>query len=110
MSDQVNSLTLRAERTRNHLAELIDSLQQQLAPGELLQEFIGSPGGRDAADIGAAVVAQVKRNPLACLMIAAGVGWLIYSDQAQPAAGGPRKRGAPRARGKKRRAGRKKQA
>jgi hypothetical protein len=108
MSDEVNSLTQCAERTRHHLSELLDTLQHQVSPGELVQELVKGPAARQGADIGKAIADQVSRNPLAFLMIAAGVGWLMYSEitgrnepappKRKPAArrAGARRRGAAR--------------
>jgi len=107
MSDEVNSLTQCAERTRHHLSELLDTLQHQVSPGELVQELVKGPAARQGADIGKAIADQVSRNPLAFLMIAAGVGWLMYSEftgrnepppKRKPAArrAGTRRRGAAR--------------
>ena len=104
MSDEVNSLTQCAERTRHHLSELLDTLQHQVSPGELVQELVKGPAARQGADIGKAIAAQASRNPLAFLMIAAGVGWLMYSEYSGRDGRAPsrRKRTARRAPARKR--------
>lgn len=109
MSDEVDSLTQSAARTRHHLSELLDTLQHQVSPSELIQELVTRPAARQGADLGAAIAAQVSRNPLACLMIAAGVGWLMYSDYSHRNGRPPakRKRAARRASARRRGAGKK---
>ena len=104
MSAEVDSLTQCAERTRHHLSELLDALQHQVSPSELIQELVTRPAVRQGADIGSAIAAQVSRNPLACLMIAAGVGWLMYSEYSGRDGRAPsrRKRTARRAPARKR--------
>jgi hypothetical protein len=83
MADQTDALTRRAERTRNHLTELVDSLQSQITPAELVGQLVGRRaqhvGNESFVDV---LMAQVKRNPLACILIAAGVGWLMISERA----------------------------
>jgi hypothetical protein len=83
MSVEHEGLVVRAERSRNHLSELINSLQDQIAPAELMSQLVGHRGGRDEPGLGAAIAAQVSRNPLACLLIAAGIGLLVYSERAE---------------------------
>jgi hypothetical protein len=83
MSDEPDGLVVRAERSRNHLSELISSLQDQIAPGELMSQLVGYGGVRDEPGLGAAIAAQVSRNPLACLLIATGIGLLVYSERAE---------------------------
>ena len=84
MADQTDALTRRAERTRNHLSELVDSLQHQITPAELVGQLVGrrgsSSGGQGFTDI---LMTQVSRNPLACMLIAAGIGWLMISERAE---------------------------
>ena len=84
MADQTDALTLRAERTRNHLTELVESQQSQITPAELVGQLIGrrrSNGG--GASLTEMLTAQVSRNPMACMLIAAGIGWLMISDRAE---------------------------
>jgi hypothetical protein len=83
MSAEPDGLVVRAERSRNHLSELINSLQDQIAPAELMAQLVSHRGARDETGLGAAIAAQVSRNPLACLLIAAGIGLLVYSERAE---------------------------
>jgi hypothetical protein len=81
MTEEPDGLVVRAERSRNHLSELINSLQDQIAPAELMSHLVGYRASRDEPGLGAAIAAQVSRNPLACLLIAAGIGLLVYSER-----------------------------
>jgi hypothetical protein len=83
MVDQSDDLTRRAERSRNHLAELVDNLQSQITPARLVGQFVGHRGvkGGDPS-LTELLTAQVSRNPLACMLIAAGIGWLMISERA----------------------------
>ena len=84
MADQTDALSRRAERTRNHLTELVDSLQHRITPSELVGQLVGRRrphgSGESLTDV---LMAQVNRNPLACMLIAAGIGWLIMSERAE---------------------------
>jgi hypothetical protein len=81
MADRTDSLSLRADRTRHHLSELVDNLQHQITPAELVNQLVGSRRPNHGSGPVEAMAAQVSRNPLACLLIAAGVGWLMWSDR-----------------------------
>lgn len=81
MTDQTDALAFRAEQTRNHLAELVDSLQNQITPGELVTQLVGgrrSNGG--GPNVGEIFTGIVSRNPMACMLIAAGIGWLAMTE------------------------------
>jgi hypothetical protein len=84
MADETDALTLRAERTRNHLTELVDSLQNQITPAELVGQLVGrrASNGRGPG-LTEMLTAQVSRNPMACMLIAAGIGWLMLSERAE---------------------------
>jgi len=83
MVDRTDSLTLRAARTRNHLSELVDDLQHQITPAELVNKLVGYRSSNREPGIAQTITAQVSKNPLACMLIAAGIGWLMLSDRAE---------------------------
>jgi hypothetical protein len=84
MADQTDALTLRAERTRNHLTELVDSLQNQISPAELVNQLVGRRSSNNRGPgLTEMLTAQISRNPMACVLIAAGIGWLMISDRAE---------------------------
>jgi hypothetical protein len=73
------ALTVRADRTRNHLSELVDKLQHQITPAELVHQLVGFQDF--GSGVAQTIAAQVKKNPLACILIAAGLGLLVFSDR-----------------------------
>jgi hypothetical protein len=102
MTDRTDSLSLRADRTRNHLSELVDNLQHQITPAELVNQLVGYRGQQRGHGLAQAIADQVSRNPIAYLLIAAGVGWLLVSDRVATSPR-PRRRVARRATPKPRR-------
>jgi hypothetical protein len=76
-----STLSLRANRTRNHLADLIDSLQDRMTPVEIMSQLAGRwPEDGRGPGFTQTIAAEVSRNPLACMLIAAGIGWLMFSE------------------------------
>ena len=97
-------LERKANRARERLAGRLDNLQYHASPGLVAKDLLGAEVPRTAGDIAAVLSQQVRRNPLACVLIAAGVGWLIYSDaQARSQARLPASSGAAAARRRRRR-------
>jgi hypothetical protein len=99
MTDRSDALTVRAERTRDHLSALMDRLQNQITPAELVNQLVGrgrsTSGG---ASIAETLTEQVRRNPIACALIAAGIGWLMMSEKAERNRSAPRRRRVSRRR------------
>jgi hypothetical protein len=73
-------LERKANRARERLAGRLQDLQYHASPGLVAKDLLGAEVPRTAGDIAAVLSQQVRTNPLACILIAAGVGWLIYSD------------------------------
>src|SRR5215213_6621279 len=73
-------LERRAERARERLAGHLEDLQYHASPRLVAKGLLGTDVPRTAGDIASVLSDQVRRNPLAVALIAAGVGWLIYSD------------------------------
>lgn len=82
MADRSQPLTLRAERTRNHLSDLVESLQRQITTAEFVNQLV-APRRTNGSELSLTetIAAQVSRNPLAFMLIVAGVGWLVISDR-----------------------------
>jgi hypothetical protein len=76
----VEELERRANRARDRLAGRLNDLQYHASPGLVARDFLGTEVPRTARDIAEVLSQQVRTNPLAFVLIAAGVGWLIYSD------------------------------
>jgi hypothetical protein len=84
MSERSDALTVGAERTRDHLSELVDRLQNRNTPAELVNLLVGRPHSNSGGlSIAETLTEQVRRNPIACALIAAGVGWLMMSEKAE---------------------------
>jgi hypothetical protein len=73
-------LERKANRARERLAGRLQDLQYHASPRLVAKDLLGAEVPRTAGDIAAVFTQQVRTNPLACMLIAAGVGWLIYSD------------------------------
>jgi hypothetical protein len=111
MTDRTEALSLRAERTRDHLSGLVENLQQQITPAELLHQLVGRRA-TEGAPLSETIAAQVGKNPLACMLIAAGIGWLMLSNGVERGRPLQRKKRtvAKRASAKRRRVNRKRAA
>lgn len=81
MSDRAAALEHKAERSRNRLSDLMDDLQHQVSPREMLYQAVGNNGSGNGVNLGRLIGEQISRNPLPFLLIAAGVGWLMFSDR-----------------------------
>ncbi len=99
MAERSDALTIRADRTRDHLSELIDRLQNQITPAELVNQLVGRRRSTsDGPSIAETLTEQVRRNPIACVLIAAGIGWLMMSEKAERNRSAPRRRRVARRR------------
>ena len=82
MSNKAVALQRKAAMSRSRLSDLVDDLQHQVSPGQLLDQMVGlTKGNGYGADVGRSITDQIARNPLPCLLIAAGIGWLILSER-----------------------------
>src|SRR5215212_9253393 len=93
MAERSDALTVRAEHTRDHLSDLMDRLQDQITPAELVNQLVGrrrsTSDGPSITDI---LTEQVRRNPIACALIAAGIGWLMMPEKTERERKSPRRR------------------
>ena len=81
MTDTIKELEQDIEQTRARLGDTIDRLQGSLPPSDVFGDLIGpgrGPGGPDFGDILDPVVATVRSHPAPVLLMAVGVGWLVY--------------------------------
>src|SRR3954466_2985692 len=84
MAERSDALTVRAERSRDHLSDLMERLQDQITPAELVNQLVGRRRSTaNGASITETLTEQVRRNPIACALIAAGIGWLMMSEKAR---------------------------
>jgi Protein of unknown function (DUF3618) len=87
MTDTIKELEQDIAQTRARLGSTINRLQGNLSPSDVADDFIGS-GRPDLGGIINPVMATIRRHPAPVLLIAVGVGWLVYKmvrGEAQPA-------------------------
>lgn len=93
MADQSDALTVRADHSRNHLSQLVDQLKHQVTPAELVSQLVGRRRATpNAPSFAETLTAQVRKNPIACALIAAGVGWLMMAGNSERSPKAPRRR------------------
>jgi hypothetical protein len=102
MPSTSEQLQRKADRARERLSDRLEDLRDQLSPSLVIDDLL-DVGSRiwKGDEIGPVLMRQAKNNPMAYALIAAGVGWLIYSETR--ASSSPAERGAPRVTAKRRR-------
>jgi hypothetical protein len=87
-------LERRAERARERLTDRIADLRYHVSPATVVGDLIGNPSTL-GDEILPLIAKQARNNPVASLLIGAGIGWLIFSEVRGPlskmAFGTPRK-------------------
>jgi len=93
-------LERKAERARERLSDRIADLRSHVSPTTVVSDLLGAVNARNLADDVLPILAkQARNNPIASLLIAAGVGWLIFSEVRGPISkslGLPKNLGLPR--------------
>jgi hypothetical protein len=91
MSDTSRELEHEAESSRARLSRLLDELRFRVSPGEMVERMVRE-ANRDGSgsEFLRTLRQQVRSNPVACMLIAAGITWMMLSDL-------QRNRRAPRA-------------
>ncbi|HEY2426008.1 MAG TPA: hypothetical protein VGI09_08935 [Pseudolabrys sp.] len=88
-------LERRAERARERLTDRIADLRYHVSPATVVGELIGVNPSTLGDEILPLIAKQARNNPVASLLIGAGIGWLIFSEVRGPlskmAFGTPRK-------------------
>ena len=88
-------LERRAERARERLTDRIADLRYQVSPATVVGDLIGVNPSTLGEEILPLIAKQARNNPVASLLIGAGIGWLIFSEVRGPlskmAFGTPRK-------------------
>jgi|SRR5262245_26711173 len=77
-----SQLERKAERARERLSERIADLRYHFSPTTVVSD-LSRAWGDDVLPI---LAKQARHNPIASLLIAAGVGWLIFSEVRGPIA------------------------
>jgi len=80
-------LERKAERARERLSDRIADLRYHVSPTTVVSDLLGGVNARNLGDDVLPILAkQARHNPIASLLIAAGVGWLIFSEIRGPIA------------------------
>jgi len=79
MTDTTQAVEQKADRSGGRLTGLMDDLQSQISPGEMLDRVLGfnKSGGSTSRH---SIPQQISKHPLPYLLIAAGIGWLMFSE------------------------------
>ena len=77
MTDTIRELEQDIEQTRTQLAVTMDRLQGSLSPSDVVDDLIG-PGRRDFGNVLDPVMATIRSHPAPVLLMAVGIGWLVY--------------------------------
>ena len=80
-------LERKAERARERLSDRINDLRHHVSPTTVVSDLLGGVNPRAwGEDVLPILAKQARNNPIASMLIAAGVGWLIFSEVRGPVA------------------------
>ena len=77
-------LQRKAEQARARLSESLGDLSTQLSPAAMVGDLLTIDYDKARQDVTRFLSKQVRGNPLAYALIAAGVGWLLISEAGEP--------------------------
>jgi hypothetical protein len=81
VTETSTQLERRAERARERLADRLGELRDNVSPSRVVSDIFDiKPGKWGVDDAARLLMEQVKTNPIACTLIAAGIGLLIYPN------------------------------
>ena len=86
MTQDMKDLERDIEETRARLDLTIDRLQDKLSVSGVVDDLVGSMRANGYGSAFDHVLEALRRNPVPVMLVAAGVGWLIYRLGNQPAA------------------------
>jgi hypothetical protein len=78
MTQDLNELERDIEQSRARLDLTINRLQDKLSVSGVVDDVLGSMRANRYGDTYEAALAVLRRNPVPVMLVAAGVGWLIY--------------------------------
>jgi hypothetical protein len=82
VNETSTQLERRAERARERLADNLAELRDNVSPARLVSDIFDiDPRKWRVDDAARLLIEQVRLNPIACTLIAAGIGLLVYSDR-----------------------------
>ncbi|GJE30041.1 hypothetical protein LDDCCGHA_0204 [Methylobacterium oxalidis] len=77
----MNELEREIEESRARLDTTIDRIQNRLSPASLVDEMLGSARRTPLNGVYEGALDAVRRNPVPVMLIAAGIGWLLFRMQ-----------------------------
>lgn len=78
-------LERKADRARERLSGRINDLRYHVSPSTVVSDLLGGVNPRAwGEDVLPILAKQARNNPIASMLIAAGVGWLIFSEVRGP--------------------------
>ena len=77
-------LERKAERARERLSNKIADLRNQVSPSTVVGDVFGVDPRVLENGVLPLVAKEVRNNPIASLLIGAGIGWLIFSEMRGP--------------------------
>src|SRR5438876_6576563 len=77
-------LERKAERARERLSDRIADLRYHVSPGTVVSDIFGVDPRALESGILPLLAKQARNNPIASLLIGAGIGWLIFSEVRGP--------------------------
>jgi Protein of unknown function (DUF3618) len=75
---EIERLERDIEASRARLDLTIDQIQDKLSPSGIVDDVMGSVRRTEFGQVFDQAVEVVRRNPVPVMMVAAGVGWLLY--------------------------------
>jgi hypothetical protein len=78
---EAERLEQESNAARERAAQLMDELRARISPGEVVDQVIDYAGDGAVADFARNLGRQVRRNPLPCVLIGAGLAWLMLADR-----------------------------
>ncbi len=79
MSDDIEQIEADAEAARSRVSDLLDELRYRISPGEVVDQVMDFAGADTVNDFVHRLGRQVRDNPLPCLMVGAGMAWLMLA-------------------------------
>ena len=73
-------LQRRADQARERLSDRLTELSDQLSPSAVIGDLLTIDYDKARQDVTQFLSKQVRGNPLAFALIAAGIGWLMISE------------------------------
>jgi len=80
MTSSIERLESETEGSRMRMSELLDELRGRISPGEVVDQVMDFASDGAAGDFVRTLGRQVRNNPLPCVLIGAGMAWLMLGN------------------------------